>query len=363
MSSKTEDNAVEDLSYLEKAFSQRDIVFISDHGDQDLLRGLRINIRERISALKIFKFMPNQLILGFALYFVGLFKKNAVFITFGNQKSTYILMLLQKLFNKFIKPNPHILVDCLWEPKNNFFGRNIIKLRAYLVNNVISKCIVYGKKDIDSFHKTLGISYDKLLFLPYHHTLRGLNCDINSINKYIVDGDYIFSGGTDGRDYDSLMKVCDELSLPLKIATLDKEIINKGRNNKLFEIRSMSPKEFRYLMAGSRLVVIPYGKNILRTGGHQTFLNAMLMGKAVIIYNADIAEGYILNGVNGIIIHYGDINSLRLKIYELYHSKEKREKIGKNAKQYMINNKLNQEEWVYRIYNIAARAYYTQQII
>lgn len=342
--------------YLNILKGKKDFLFLTDHGGKDIFKGLRINIREKVKESNFLKRFPEWVVVGCALFFMGLKKKNVVYVTFGVSKSTYLLMSFQKIFGHIIEPKPHVMFDCLWEPREGIWGKIIINVRKYLVNSVVTKCIVYGKKDIETFNKVLGIPKDKLFFLPYHHTLDGFEYDV-------MEGNYIFSGGTDGRDYDLLLKVCRELSLPLKIATMNKDIINRARNDKLFEVRTVNTHEFREWMAKSRIVVIPWGKSILRTGGHQTMINAMLMGKPLICYNEDIAEGYVENNKTGIVVPYGNVGEFKEKIFLLYNSSEKREKLGRAARQWVIDNKLNQRDWVYKVYELAAYCFYNQQPI
>ncbi len=345
------DRNIEDHSFLMRAFNQRDVLFLTDHGEQDLFEGLRVNVMNDPLVQKMSRFMPKWLALALILYYLGLVKKNVVYVTFGNQKSIYLLMFLQILFKKVIKPKPHIIFDCLWDRGDGFMRTMVVKLRAALVNHGISKCIVYGEKDIEKFNRELGIDFEKLVFVHYHHTLTGFN----GVQQ---EGDYIFSGGTPGRDYKVLMEVCNGLLIPLKIATKNQEVIDNGKNNDLFEIRPTTSEEFRRWMAGCRLVVMPFEKEIARTVGHQTFLNAMMMGKAIIIYNEEFAYGYIQNGSTGVVVPYGDVEELKIKISELYHSKAHRTMLGMRARKWVIDKGLDQTQWVYKVYNIAAGEYY-----
>lgn len=345
----------EKYEFLEMALARKDIMILADHGVSEAYNSIRINICNVISRNWVAKLLPRWAVIGITLYTFGLFKTNVVYLTYGNNKSSYILMILQKIFSKIIKPRPHIMFDCLWEGENGILRKILVKIRANLVNSVASKCIVYGKKDVDKFNKILGISRDKLLFMRYHHTLKN--------SKYaeeveVREGDYIFSGGTPGREFSPLLNICTELKIPLKIATFDPDIIEKGRGNPLFEIRSTSPEGFLHLMANSRMVVVPYGKSILRTGGHQTMLNAMKMGKPLIVYNEDIAEGYVISGVNGIIIIYGNTNGLKNELERLFYDKEYRDRLRILTKEWVKKNDLSQDRWAKNVYNLAAEMAY-----
>jgi len=343
--------------YLERVNRNRDIVFQTDHGDSDylLLRGLRHNIKDGVLKSKWGILFPQWLLVGAALFWAGIRHPNSVYVTFGNTGSSYFLMVLQWLFFLVRRPRPHVMFGCLWEGGSNPLRYLIIRLRAFLVNRVVSKCIVNGERDVEEFSEILGILKEKLVFLVYHHTLKDDDTKVS-------EGDYVFSGGTDCRDYAALMKVCDDLSIPLKIATRDQECIRKAERYPNCEVKATSPEEFLEWMAGSRVVVLPFGNQLLRTGGHQTMVNSFYMGKPLLVYHQDFARGYIEDDVTGSVVSYGDMTAFRKKLSELYNDREKRERFVRRAKIWAEKQGLSQEEWVYRVYNIAAEIAYGQRI-
>jgi glycosyltransferase involved in cell wall biosynthesis len=67
-------------------------------------------------------------------------------------------------------------------------------------------------------------------------------------------------------------------------------------------------------MAGARLVVVPMRKGLLHSGGQQTCLNAMLLGKPTIAVGRKWAVDFITDGCNGLIVDYEDPARLRRAI-------------------------------------------------
>ena len=78
--------------------------------------------------------------------------------------------------------------------------------------------------------------------------------------------------------------------------------------------------------------VIGLEKGLLHSGGQQTFLNAMAMGKAVIVTDPEGAKDYIENGVDGILVPASDPDKLRYNIEKLINNPDLVEKIGNTAK-------------------------------
>src|SRR5205814_6375767 len=71
---------------------------------------------------------------------------------------------------------------------------------------------------------------------------------------------------------------------------------------------------FRQAMAAARLVVVPMRKGLLHSGGQQTCLNAMLLGKPTIAVGRKWAVDFITDGDNGLIVDYEDVEGLRRAI-------------------------------------------------
>jgi glycosyltransferase involved in cell wall biosynthesis len=79
-------------------------------------------------------------------------------------------------------------------------------------------------------------------------------------------------------------------------------------------VRGTSTAGFRHAMAGARLVVVPMQAELLHSGGQQTLLNAMTMGKPVIAVGRPWASDFLTDGVNGLIVDHGDRAGLRRAI-------------------------------------------------
>jgi glycosyltransferase involved in cell wall biosynthesis len=68
---------------------------------------------------------------------------------------------------------------------------------------------------------------------------------------------------------------------------------------------------FRQALAAARLVVVPMQKGLLHSGGQQTCLNAMRLGKPTIAVGRKWAVDFITDGDNGLVVDYEDVAGLR----------------------------------------------------
>ena len=135
-------------------------------------------------------------------------------------------------------------------------------------------------------------------FTPFCTTISPLQFDIDALQAIAAQPeDYVFSGGSASRDYE-LMRAAAGTDIPLKVATS----IDIGPWPSNAEVRCVSHEEFIYLMARSRAVVLPLATDTTRSGGQQTYLNAMLLGKPVVVTDAPGVRDYITDRVNAYIV-------------------------------------------------------------
>jgi glycosyltransferase involved in cell wall biosynthesis len=189
--------------------------------------------------------------------------------------------------------------------------RNPIKLR-YLQAALrpVDRLIVWSPAVIERYARCLGVPRKKMIAQRFHHTLGAY--DVKRADR----GDYIFSGGDSMRDYLTLMRAVKGLAVRVVVATRlkfpgDFEVPPN------VTIKPVSAPEFRELMGKAYLVVFPLGMDNLRTSGQQSYLNAMAMGKAVIVTDTLDAPFYIEDNKTGILVPSGDAAALREALVNL----------------------------------------------
>jgi hypothetical protein len=111
--------------------------------------------------------------------------------------------------------------------------------------------------------------------------------------------DYVFSGGNASRDYPLLVKAVTGLDVRVRIATTRPLGAVPPPN---VEAAPVSPREFLDLLARSRAVVLPLSTATRRSGGQQTYLNAMLLRKPVVVTDAPGVRDYLTDGVDALVV-------------------------------------------------------------
>jgi glycosyltransferase involved in cell wall biosynthesis len=193
-----------------------------------------------------------------------------------------------------------------------------------LVEQRVDAFVVWAEATAERYHRFLGIPRAKMTAVRYHHTL-------NARGLVAASGDYLFSGGDSMRDYPMLLAAVRDLPIPVRIATHWRPPSGFFvPSNVRFETTDRS--EFLTVLAGARLVVLPLRTDNLRTCGQQSYLNAMALGKAVVVTDPDDAAFYIEHGRTGMLTPAGEPEMLREAIVSLWDSPEKLRGMGEEAR-------------------------------
>jgi len=150
----------------------------------------------------------------------------------------------------------------------------------------------------------------------------------------------VCSAGAVNRDYETLIEAARPLDVPTKIAadtawrysTGDAPV---GPRPAFVEMRSWgSYLKLRGLYAESAVVVVPLKKAML--SGVTVALEAMAMGKPVILTHNAYVEEFLRDGENGFFVPAGDAGALRDKIAYLLDHPQEAARIGERARNWVV---------------------------
>jgi len=241
----------------------------------------------------------------------------AIVVTLGDLEGL-AFACLQRLWAR--RRPVHVMYDCLW------YGGGSLK-RAWMrfCLGAVDRCIVWASVERQRYAQAYGVSPEKFLYVPHHHTLKRYTFEVG-------DEGYIFTGGNADRDYGLFFSAVRDLSVPCVLATNRPQLLTGLVVPSNVRVVSVSPAEFRQLMARARLVVMPMRATLLHAGGQQTVLNAMVIGKPVVLTDPEGGSDYIENGKTGLLVPYGDARALREAIQYLMDHPEEAQAMGDRAK-------------------------------
>lgn len=219
-----------------------------------------------------------------------------------------------------------IVIDCLWYKSNNplyhFFKICLFKI----ANMSVCRYVVWASREIEAFSSTFRLPRKKFVFIPYHHTVNNLRIEISK-------GSYLFSGGNFGRDYRTLIEAVRGLPVKLLIASNREEIFQGINIPDNVIIKGFGHEEYLEKMAGCYINIVALAPNLLHSGGQQTFLNSMYLGKPTIVLDPEGASDYITDGVDGVLVEPGKPEKLKIAIMNLLENPEKAAAIGTRGRE------------------------------
>jgi glycosyltransferase involved in cell wall biosynthesis len=249
----------------------------------------------------------------------------------GFERPWQVFALLQKIFRR-TKKHHFIIYFGLQRPVRLWYYRQIV--------NSCARVIVHSRQQVELYARTLGVAREKFACVQYHTTLDGYH-GVRADRISARQGDYIFSGGG-FRDYATLLDAVSGLPQRTIIATRDRDYFRGLKIPSNVEILTATHEEFFRLMAGAKAVVLPLHGNVLHPGGEQSYLNAMQLGKAVVVAADFGAAEYITHGVDGMVVPARAAGELRNAILEVLDGTVDVERIGHAAKQTAANYPLAQ---------------------
>lgn len=193
-------------------------------------------------------------------------------------------------------------------------------------------------KDTSGYEKHYGLQRKKIVYVPFKSNCYEIRHDLVT-----TEGDYVLSCGASYRDYDTLLAALRGTNVPAKIVLPSVEMC-RFHNTKSslanpppnVEVVRHDPRDrdlwYRYL-ANARLVVVPIDANAIQSAGISVYLEAMSLGKAVIISDSPATRG-ILTGDMACIVPPGDPDSLKRCILTLYGEEAARRSYAESGRRY-----------------------------
>lgn len=167
---------------------------------------------------------------------------------------------------------------------------------------------------------------DKFCFVPL---------GIGKIEGLAVSkGKYVFSTGRSNRNYDFLIEALAGTNFEIRIACNGYQYKGLSDTSKVTILHNCFGRDMLRELSGAFCVVIPLG-NVHISSGQLVILQALQLGKPVIVTENDTVKDYINDGENGYIIkNERDALISRLERIEddiIYNTLSKNAKIAFNA--------------------------------
>lgn len=226
------------------------------------------------------------------------------------------LPVLQRLLG--IK-RPVVITDVEWWGRTTGWG-----LMNRWAGNAASFLCGFSRVEIERYSRYFKIPHEKFRVVP----MAFQQTDLDGCS--VTDGGYIFAGGNQGRDWKTFLRAVEGTDYPVRLLT---HIAGTDSVPPNVTIGAASRLGYNAEIAAASCVVVPLLPQPLRITGITTWVNAMAMGKVVIVTDPDATADYIEDGVSGFSVPPGDYEGLRRCITRVMEDAQLRRQVGAAAKE------------------------------
>lgn len=237
-------------------------------------------------------------------------------------------------------------------PRHVFIGHRLspAKKKPFLrkLHRQMDAIFVYAETQRLYAVHDLGIPERKLHLIPFHADHRFYQ----PVEQPPLARPMICSAGLEWRDYPTMLAAVEGMALDVRLAAASPWSKHKNETEKRELPPNVTAKRYNYaelrdLYAAAHFVVVPLYDNDFQAGV-TTMLEAMAMGKAVIVTRTEGQRDVIQDGVNGVYVPPADPVALRAAIQRLLDHPEEAARIGANAR-HTIEQHMSLESWIERI--------------
>jgi Glycosyl transferases group 1 len=231
--------------------------------------------------------------------------------------------------------NPPAIVfsDATWELGTHPADRIAMRLGLRAIDGPHVTYCVLSRFEVDRFPSTWGPLRGRVRFVPWAVTLPS-----KELARETGDNGRVFAGGDSLRNYRPLIAAARALDVPIDIAsrTLDGQLRAGLPAN--VSAGPVSPTQYEQMLREASIVVLPLVVTRDRSSGQTTYLNAMALGKAVVVTDTPGVRDYIEDGSTGVIVRPDDSDAIAAAVRGLLADPERRRRIGARAREHVLGH-------------------------
>lgn len=219
-------------------------------------------------------------------------------------------------------------------------------LRAHAQMDTI---VVYASTQYQYAQQQLGIPVSRLLLIAFQadDKFYSPRSEVDPVPTQVC------SAGLEWRDYPTLLAAAEQLPhLSFKLAAASpwskhRNETQEARIPPNVEVRPYPYDELRQLYASSAVVAVPLYENDFQAGV-TTLLEAMAMGKAVIVTRTTGQTDVVVDGETGLTVASGDVSGWKRALLRLSEDAALRARLGQNARRW-VEQHATLDLWVSRL--------------
>jgi hypothetical protein len=254
---------------------------------------------------------------------------------------------------------PVLLAECIWEPGSRTLGhllggrttpavdlvpRRTARASRAAIGELDHRRLhyaVFSTHEQRRFAETWGVDPSRVHFTPYWATTAGA--------RPLDGGPAVFAGGDSLRDYRPLLAAAPRVDGEVFVAT---RLPMPGSLPANVTARTLTPERYATLARGASVHVVSLIADSARSAGQQTYLNAMALGRPVVVTDAPGVRDYIDHGVTGFVVSGEDPEGLADTVNMLLADTATAERVGAAAKR-MVESRFTIGHYTERLCRLA----------
>jgi glycosyltransferase involved in cell wall biosynthesis len=228
--------------------------------------------------------------------------------------------------------HPHrpalVISDSTWKREGSTFEQAANQLGIRLLDSPRTIFCVHSSLEVDTFPRTWGPLRGKAFFTPFPFTIK--HPDPVSLTS---DSGRVFAGGNSLRDYATVLAAAPAIAAPIDIATTtltDEQLASCPPNVTAGPLQSA---EYDRRLFAASVVIVALEARPDRSSGQTTYVNAMALGKPIVITDTPGVRDYVIDGETGLIVAPHDPAAMARAVRSLVDSPELRRRIGAAARE------------------------------
>jgi len=267
-------------------------------------------------------------------------RKGDILICFLDVMGLYLFLISRLLFKK----REIVAVNIMFNEGQDFLTSvKKILFRAMLKNRHVYPTVTSSE---------LPVTYRRIFGMPGKKFFTVNDCygNLGKTGFSPSDGNYVFSGGINGRDWKTLVTAAGLLP-DIRFIMVGPRRDSLGSNipSNIEYYYNLPYNEFRRLMLASGIIALPL--NTEAPAGLIVLFTAGLMHKPVVSTNNITMREYITSGESGYLVGMGDHKTLALRIRELHSDQELRKRIGEKLFRKVVESG-SPEEYIDKLISI-----------
>jgi Glycosyl transferases group 1 len=191
-----------------------------------------------------------------------------------------------------------VLADATWKD-----GGRARRAAVRAIDHRDAHYCVLSQEEATLFPATWGVAPEHVHVTPFHWVL-----DESQVEELPDTDGTIFAGGDSLRDYRPLLEAAEGLAAGVTIASRSRAPVRAPAN---VTIGELNQRRYEERFRSASIVVVPLAPRRDRSAGQQTYLNAMVLGKPVVVTDALGVREYVEDGRTGLIVPPGDAAAMR----------------------------------------------------